>query len=90
MVWKEEVQDFVWIDAIKIGSKVYHASCYSDLKRDGGNTPSRISTPDSVLGKRKAEVRQNSSELAMILMADAPQAGGLDPLPSKLFRDSTE
>ena len=55
--WKEETQDWVWMDAIKIGSKIYHASCYADLKKDGGNTPLRNSTPDSVLGKRKAEVR---------------------------------
>ena len=51
----EEIQDFVWTDAVKIGGRIYHASCYADLKKDGGNTP-RISTPDSVLGKRKAEV----------------------------------
>ena len=55
---KEDIQDFVWMDAIKIGNRVYHASCHAELKKDGGNTP-RISTPDSVLGKRKAEVRIN-------------------------------
>ena len=51
----EELQDFVWTDAIKIGGRVYHATCYADLQKDGGNTP-RTSTPDSILGKRKAEV----------------------------------
>ena len=44
------------MDAVKIGTRVYHASCYSELKKDGGNTPLRTGTPDSVLGKRKAEV----------------------------------
>ena len=44
------------MDARKIGNRVYHASCYSELKNDGGNTPLRTGTPDSVLGKRKAEV----------------------------------
>jgi pre-mRNA cleavage complex 2 protein Pcf11 len=53
--WNDDVQDWVWMDAIQIGSKVYHASCYSELQKDGANTP-RIATPDSVLGKRKAEV----------------------------------
>jgi pre-mRNA cleavage complex 2 protein Pcf11 len=51
----EELQDFVWMDAVKIGGRVYHATCYADLKKDGGNTPARTATPDSVLGKRKAE-----------------------------------
>ena len=53
--WSDQVQDFVWMDAEKIGAKIYHASCYSELQKDGANTP-RTSTPDSVLGKRKAEV----------------------------------
>ena len=48
------MQDFVWMDAIKIGSRVYHASCHSELKQEGGTTPLRTATPDSVLGKRKA------------------------------------
>ena len=54
MVWNDEVQDFVWMDAMKIGNRVYHASCHSELKKEGGTTPLRMSTPDSVLGKRKA------------------------------------
>ncbi|CAD6581086.1 MAG: hypothetical protein ASARMPREDX12_000347 [Alectoria sarmentosa] len=54
MVWNDEVQDFVWMDAMKIGSRVYHASCHSEVKKEGGTTPLRMSTPDSVLGKRKA------------------------------------
>lgn len=62
--WSEEVQDWIWQDAIKIGNRVYHASCYADVTKEGsavtvarGSTPSaRTGTPDSVLGKRKAEV----------------------------------
>lgn len=53
--WNDEAQDFVWMDAEKIGSKVYHASCYSELQKDEAITP-RTSTPDCVLGKRKLEV----------------------------------
>lgn len=61
--WSEEVQDWIWQDAVKVGNRVYHASCYSEVTKDGpgpagGNTPiGRTGTPDSVLGKRKAEVR---------------------------------
>nr|KMM63937.1 hypothetical protein CPAG_00289 [Coccidioides posadasii RMSCC 3488] len=60
--WSEEAQDWIWRDAIKVGSRVYHASCYSELTKDGAAAPpgsltpvGRTSTPDSVLGKRKAE-----------------------------------
>ncbi|EEP78358.1 conserved hypothetical protein [Uncinocarpus reesii 1704] len=63
--WSEEAQDWIWRDAIKVGNRVYHASCYSELTKDGTTaaiagsaTPlGRTGTPDSVLGKRKAEVR---------------------------------
>ena len=54
--WNDEAQDFVWMDAVKIGARVYHASCHAEVKKDGGNTPLRTSTPDSVLGKRKVGV----------------------------------
>ncbi|WEW61825.1 mRNA 3' end processing factor [Emydomyces testavorans] len=60
--WSEEAQDWIWRDAMKVGSRVYHASCYSELTKDGtiafgSLTPvRRTATPDSVLGKRKAEV----------------------------------
>ncbi|KAL9120220.1 MAG: hypothetical protein Q9187_003222 [Circinaria calcarea] len=56
ITWNDDAQDFVWTDAVKIGSRVYHASCHAELKQDEANTPLRILTPDSVLGKRKAEV----------------------------------
>ncbi|KAL9001972.1 MAG: hypothetical protein Q9188_005068 [Gyalolechia gomerana] len=54
--WDDETQDFVWRDAIMIGTRVYHASCHAEIKKDGANTPLRTGTPDSVLGKRKAIV----------------------------------
>jgi pre-mRNA cleavage complex 2 protein Pcf11 len=54
--WSEEVQDWIWQDAAKVGGKIYHASCYAEVTKDGGATPARDTTPDSVLGKRKAEV----------------------------------
>ncbi|KAG8526266.1 uncharacterized protein KY384_000259 [Bacidia gigantensis] len=54
--YNEEVSDWVWMDAIQIGSRIYHDSCHSDVivNRSREATPSRTDTPDSVLGKRKA------------------------------------
>ena len=63
--WNEEAQDFVWMDAIKIGARVYHASCHDEIKKAGGNTPLRTATPESVLGKRKApgvSIREHPDE----------------------------
>lgn len=50
--WSEEVQDWIWQDAVQVGSRVFHGSCYAEVTvaKDGRGTP------DSVLGKRKAEV----------------------------------
>lgn len=66
--WSEEVQDFIWKDAVFVGGRYYHASCYrevtKDRDKDAGNTTPlgaglRTSTPDSILGKRKAEQEAN-------------------------------
>lgn len=64
--WSDELQEFIWTDAIQVGDRIYHASCYRQAMADRAKaaTPSgaagsaRVGTPDSVLGKRKAEVRQ--------------------------------
>ncbi|KAJ0423839.1 hypothetical protein BJY00DRAFT_277523 [Aspergillus carlsbadensis] len=59
--WSEDVQDWIWQDAVNVGARVYHASCYAEVTKDGPRqahreTPSgRTGTPDSVLGKRKAD-----------------------------------
>lgn len=60
--WDDESQDFVWRDAIQIGSRVYHASCHAEVRKDGASTPMRTGTPDSVLGKRKAGVSLQLSQ----------------------------
>ncbi|KAI9734862.1 MAG: hypothetical protein M1834_001942 [Cirrosporium novae-zelandiae] len=67
-VWSDKEQDWVWMDARKVGEKVYHASCYAEVmggKGNGGGGNSmgtttgggarRSGTPNSVLGKRKHE-----------------------------------
>lgn len=60
--WSDDAQDWIWKDATKVGSRIFHASCYAEVTKHGrvagSGTPVRRSeTPDSVLGKRKAEVR---------------------------------
>lgn len=67
MKWLDEAQEWVWMDAVKVGDRVYHASCYGEATKGGGgagagaggsnerSTPAR-GTPEPVLGKRKAEV----------------------------------
>lgn len=73
--WSEDVQDFIWRDAVKVGDKYYHASCYKEAMKAreaiqavprtgtplGGLGHRRTATPDSILGKRKAEDDEPSS-----------------------------
>ncbi|KAF4629633.1 hypothetical protein G7Y89_g8510 [Cudoniella acicularis] len=54
MKWLDEAQEFVWMDARKIGDRIYHASCYAEATKDSSNLAKR-GTPEPVLGKRKAE-----------------------------------
>ncbi|KAI1354278.1 hypothetical protein F5Y01DRAFT_273510 [Xylaria sp. FL0043] len=54
--WLDDAQEFVWADAIKVGDRVYHASCHREAFKDGGGPPVYTrGTPEPVLGKRKAE-----------------------------------
>ncbi|KAI0542108.1 hypothetical protein GGR58DRAFT_454010 [Xylaria digitata] len=54
--WLDDAQEFVWADAIKVGDRIYHASCHREAFKDGGGTPLYTrNTPEPVLGKRKAE-----------------------------------
>ncbi|KAL1879377.1 hypothetical protein VTK73DRAFT_7014 [Phialemonium thermophilum] len=56
MKWLDEAQEWVWVDAVKVGQRVYHASCYAEATRDRETTPGLSrNTPEPVLGKRKAE-----------------------------------
>ncbi|CAJ2511570.1 Uu.00g071950.m01.CDS01 [Anthostomella pinea] len=61
--WLDDAQEFVWADAMKVGERIYHASCHREATKDGGNTPMVFarSTPEPVLGKRKAEQDELSS-----------------------------
>ncbi|KAB5585878.1 hypothetical protein GE09DRAFT_42926 [Coniochaeta sp. 2T2.1] len=64
MKWLDEAQEWVWMDAVRVGERAYHASCYGEATKgggggggSGGHTPvARGFTPEPVLGKRKAEV----------------------------------
>jgi len=57
MKWLDEAQDFVWMDAKKIGEQIYHASCYAELEAAKviNNAQVKRGTPEPVLGKRKNE-----------------------------------
>ena len=55
--WNVEANDFVWMDALCVGGKVYHATCFEEYSKGIGiEMPG---TPDSVLGKRKADIGTN-------------------------------
>ncbi|KAI0882501.1 uncharacterized protein GGS22DRAFT_45314 [Annulohypoxylon maeteangense] len=58
--WLDDAQEFVWPDTMRVGEKIYHASCYQEAFKgsgnNGGNTQSYArGTPEPVTGKRKAE-----------------------------------
>jgi len=61
MKWLDEAQDFVWMDAKKIGEQIYHASCYAELEAAKviNNAQVKRGTPEPVLGKRKNEASRS-------------------------------
>lgn len=59
--WLDEAQEWVWTDALRVGGRAFHATCYAEVtKETSGSAPAygvaMRSTPDRVLGKRKADV----------------------------------
>lgn len=62
--WLVEANDFVWMDAIKVNSKIYHATCWEEYSRGGGGYQAP-GTPDSVLGKRKADASPSGGDKKM-------------------------
>ena len=57
--WLDDAQEFVWPDAVRIGDRIYHASCHREATGGGGAVAALYgsrNTPEPVLGKRKAEV----------------------------------
>ncbi|OQD80541.1 hypothetical protein PENANT_c034G06677 [Penicillium antarcticum] len=74
--WSEDVQDWIWQDATKVGARVFHASCYAEVTKDGpaparGTPQARTGTPDSVLGKRKAEGIESPGQKTRVKMEQA-------------------
>jgi pre-mRNA cleavage complex 2 protein Pcf11 len=62
--WLDTAQEWVWLDAVLVGNRVYHASCHSEATRDREDTPGfSRKTPEPVLGKRKAEVNLSSPKV---------------------------
>lgn len=55
--WLYSVDEFVWMDARKIGNRIFHASCYAEATKDLSAILKK-GTPEPVLGKRKAEVSE--------------------------------
>ncbi|KAI0153272.1 hypothetical protein GGR57DRAFT_513087 [Xylariaceae sp. FL1272] len=70
--WLDDAQEFVWTDAIKVGDRIFHASCHREAFRDGGGTPMHSrNTPEPVLGKRKAEQDELVSTLRGKIKVDS-------------------
>ncbi|KAK2069775.1 hypothetical protein P8C59_004326 [Phyllachora maydis] len=56
------VDDWVWLDAVRVSGRVFHASCFAAAAKDRGATPAAAAAmvaasaaEPSVLGKRKME-----------------------------------
>ncbi|UNI16122.1 mRNA 3' end processing factor [Purpureocillium takamizusanense] len=62
--WLDTAQEWVWLDAVLVGNRAYHASCHAEATRDREGTPGTSRrTPEPVLGKRKAETNISSPKI---------------------------
>ena len=62
--WLDTAQEWVWLDAVLVNNRAYHASCHAEATRDREATPGTSRrTPEPVLGKRKAETGISSPKI---------------------------
>ncbi|KAK4038927.1 protein PCF11 [Parachaetomium inaequale] len=56
MKWLDEAQEWVWMDAVKVGERVFHASCHREAYGALQQVQQQqVEGAGGVLGKRKAE-----------------------------------
>ncbi|KAI0137302.1 hypothetical protein BJ170DRAFT_678153 [Xylariales sp. AK1849] len=58
-IYLDDAGDWVWEDAVHVGDRIYHASCHQEVTGGSAIAAAAMysrSTPEPVLGKRKAEV----------------------------------
>ncbi|KAI9669900.1 MAG: hypothetical protein M1831_006935 [Alyxoria varia] len=58
--WHVEAQEFVWMDTVMIGNRVYHGTCYDEISPPEGRSTPVPAVPQhrstsTVLGKRKSD-----------------------------------
>jgi pre-mRNA cleavage complex 2 protein Pcf11 len=59
--WSEELQEWIFKNAVRLGDRIVHATCLAEFQKgagaglSAGQQRARSSTPDSTLGKRKAD-----------------------------------
>lgn len=63
--WLDTAQEWVWLDAVLVGGRAYHASCHREAMGDREGTPG----PGPVLGKRKAEGSWESPKTRLLKMS---------------------
>ncbi|KAH7149857.1 hypothetical protein B0J13DRAFT_522938 [Dactylonectria estremocensis] len=61
--WLDTAQEWVWLDAVLVGNRAYHASCHAEATQDRESTPGVTRPPESLLGKRKAETTISSPKV---------------------------
>lgn len=54
--WHDEMQTPVWTNAVRVGKKVYHKTCYDEVAATRVGSAGKGRNSPSVLGKRKLEV----------------------------------
>ncbi|KAI9716868.1 MAG: hypothetical protein M1828_007529 [Chrysothrix sp. TS-e1954] len=59
--WHDEAQEWVWMDAINAGDRVYHASCHEEVAK-ANDEPPKVKKLSPILGKRKGEDQDTKEE----------------------------
>ena len=66
-LWLDEMQEFVWGDAVDVGGRVFHKSCRDEVSRDSATPAPNGGGPGGGLKAVKAEVKNGGAGLSPVL-----------------------
>ncbi|CAK7271759.1 mRNA 3' end processing factor [Sporothrix epigloea] len=90
--WLDEAQEWVWIDATRVGSRVYHASCHAEAARNSNNRdhPAAAAMSATLSGNRGSTGLPTSVSIPTGPAADRNRHGQQQPVLGKRKANSND
>lgn len=65
-VWHDEAQEWVWMDAVRVGPRIYHASCRNEVQKATGGMSSISASSAGARGGTRDRNRSATPESSLL------------------------